>query len=64
LRIRYTFRIGTSQTTTGKKGQVTWCFHHWTSHKSGPYGWPNSGYFVRCNKKLDSLGVPKACDCS
>ena len=59
-----TFRIGTSL-TTGKKGQVTWAsIHHKTNHKQGQHGWPDAGYFVRCNKELDNLGVPKACDCS
>lgn len=59
-----TFSIGESL-TSGKKGVVTWAsIHHKTSPKQGTYGWPDLGYFVRCNQELDTLGVPSARDCS
>ena len=57
------FRIGTSS-TTGRKGVIIWAgIHHKTSYKTGAYGWPDSTFFVRCNKELDDQGVPKGRDC-
>jgi len=59
-----TFRIGTSL-TTNRKGVITWAsIHHKTSTTKGAYGWPDATYFLRRNKELDNLGVPKAGDCS
>jgi len=37
--------------------------HHKTSYKKGAHGWPDSTFFVRCNKELDDQGVPKGRDC-
>ena len=59
-----TFRIGTSL-TTNQSGVITWAsIHHKTSPVGGSHGWPDAGYFLRCNKELDDLGVSKALDCA
>ena len=59
-----TFCIGTSL-TTNRSGVITWAsIHHKTSRTKGPYGWPDSMYFVNRKIELDNLGVPEAANCS
>jgi deltex-like protein len=55
-----TFTVGTSL-TSGKSNVVVWTsIHHKTATAGQPYGFPDPGYFFKCNEELDAAGVPQA----
>jgi deltex len=58
-----TFSVGTSL-STGKPDSVVWAsIEHKTSLHGGLFGFPDPFYVKKCNKMLDTFGIPEAQKC-